>query len=91
MKKKIKQILLEFLDPKDYRFFVFGSRASGTAGKFSDYDIGILGKTPLSFETLALINEALEDSDLPFRVDVVDFSLVSPGFKKVALSEIKEL
>ena len=91
MEKKIKKIIFQFLTPNECQLFIFGSRATGKAGKFSDYDIGILGKKPLSLGTLALIKEALEDSDLPVRVDVVDFSSVSSEFKKVALSEIKEL
>ena len=89
--KKIREIIFKFLSPKDYRLFIFGSRITGKAGKFSDYDIGIQGKGSLSFGTLALIREALEDSDLPVRVDMVDFSSVSPEFKKVALSKVKQL
>jgi len=38
-----------------------------------------------------LIDEAFEESDLPFKVDIVDFSLVSDKFRKTALSKIKEL
>jgi len=91
IEKEIEEIIFAFLSPKDYRAFIFGSRASGKAGKFSDYDIGILGEKPLSFETLSLIKGALDDSDIPVRVDIVDFSLVSPEFKKVALTKIKEL
>lgn len=91
MEKKIKEIIFKFLDSKDYRLFIFGSRATGKAGKFSDYDIGILGENPLSFGTLALIKEALEDSSLPVAVDVVDFSSVSSDFKKVALAKTKKL
>lgn len=91
IEKEIKKIVFKFLDSKDHQLFVFGSRATGTAAKFSDYDIGILGKRSLSFESLALIKEALEDSDLPVRADIVDFSLVSPEFKKTALAKVKQL
>ena len=91
IEEEIKEIIFKFLAPQDYQFFIFGSRATGGAEKFSDYDVGVLGKKSLSLRTLALINEALEDSDLPVRVDVVDFTLVSPEFRKVALSRIKEL
>lgn len=87
----IKKIVYDFVDPNEYEIFIFGSRAMGTAKKFSDFDIGIKGKKPLSFKTLASIKNALEESDLPFTVDVVDFSLTSRNFKKNALKKIKKL
>jgi len=71
--------------------FLFGSRANGQARKFSDFDIGIKGKKPLSLKTVALIKEALEDSDLPFEVDVVDMAGAAEKFKKLALTKIKKL
>jgi predicted nucleotidyltransferase len=91
VEKEIKKIIFQFLDPKDYQVFIFGSRAKGKAEKFSDYDIGIIGKKALPFRVMALIEEALEESDLPYKVDVVDFALVPESFKKVALSKIKKL
>lgn len=89
--QKIKEIICKFLEPEEYKLFVFGSRATEQARKFSDFDIGISGRKPLSFRKIALIKEALEESDLPFKVDIVDFKMVSPEFKKEALSKIKEL
>lgn len=89
--QEIKNIIFRFLDQKKYRVFIFGSRATGKAKKFSDYDMGILGKKPLSSDIKISIEEALEESDIPYTVDIVDFSLVSPTFKKTALAEIKYL
>ena len=88
---EIKKIIFQFLDPKKYKVFIFGSRARGKARKYSDYDIGILGKRPLPSYLKVLIEEALEESNLPFKVDIVDFSNVSEDFKKVALKNIKKL
>ena len=89
--KEIKNIIFQFLDSKSYKLFVFGSRATGKAQKYSDYDVGILGKKAVPWSKVVLIEEALEESDLPYKVDVVDFSLVSSKFKKVALSKIEKL
>jgi type I restriction enzyme S subunit len=88
---KIKEIIFKFLDPKRYQVFIFGSRATGKAKKYSDYDIGIWGKKPVPLSVLSALEEALDESDLPYKVDVVDFSLVPKKFKEVALSEIKKL
>ena len=89
--EEIKEIIFRFLDSKKYKIFVFGSRASGKAKKYSDYDIGIIGKKSVPWHILAEIEEALEESDLPYRVDIVDFSSVSNDFRKVALTKIKKL
>jgi len=84
---KIKDILEKFLDPKDYEFFLFGSRADGQADSFSDYDIGISGKRGVPLKTLSLMREAFEESNLPFKVDILDFSQVSQKFKNQALKK----
>jgi len=91
--KEIKKLIFQFLNSKKHKAFIFGSRAVGKAKKYSDYDIGIWSKNkrPLSSRIKILIEDALEESDLPYKVDIVDFSLVSSGFRKVALSKIKEL
>lgn len=55
------------------RVWVFGSRVTGTARPFSDLDLGIEEES-LSLAKRAELVEAFEESDLPFRVDVVDLS-----------------
>ena len=67
-----------------YRMFLFGSRSTAVHHRYSDIDIGIEGKTPVPTSIMARITDALEESDLPVRVDVVDFSRVTPEFAKVA-------
>jgi predicted nucleotidyltransferase len=91
VEKEIKEIIFRFLNPKEYQVFIFGSRATGKAKKYSDYDVGIWGKKPVPSQIIVLIEEAFEESDLPYKVDIVDFSLVSSKFKKIALSKIKKL
>ncbi len=89
--RTIKKIILKFVDPKTHQLFLFGSRANGKARKFSDFDIAVNGKKPLPLKTLALIKETLEDSDLPFEIDVVDLARTNKKFKKLALTKIKKL
>jgi predicted nucleotidyltransferase len=91
IEKKIKEIIFRFLDRKEYQVFIFGSRISGKAKKYSDYDIGIWGKKPIPSEIKVFIEEALEESDIPYKVDIVDFSLVPSRFKKLALAKVKKL
>jgi predicted nucleotidyltransferase len=61
---------------------VFGSRVDGTAAKYSDVDIAIKGREKLSLETRAALRTAFEESDLPFRVDIMDWHGISGEFKK---------
>lgn len=63
------------------RAYLFGSRADGTAGRISDIDIGVLPTGPIPFDTLARLRGALDDSTIPYAVDVVDLSHVVPAFR----------
>ena len=56
--------------------FLFGSRARGHCEHSSDLDIGISGPEPLAGGVSRLVNLLLE-SDVPWRPQVVDFSLVT--------------
>ena len=60
---------------------VFGSRATGIRlKKFSDLDLLIQASRTLSFATSAKIKEAFSESDLVFRVDIVDARTASKSF-----------
>ncbi len=61
----------------------FGSRVSGPAKNYSDLDLAVVAPTKLNPETLRHLKEAFEESDLPFRVDVLDWHEISPEFQKV--------
>lgn len=61
----------------------FGSRVQGTAKPFSDLDLAVMGDTPLDFRTLAALKDAFAESNLPFRVDVVDWAATSKAFKVI--------
>lgn len=66
--------------------FVFGSRVHetntvGKAKKYSDVDIALEPAHPLGWRVLAEVREAFEESDLPMRVDVIDWSVCTDDFK----------
>ncbi len=88
---EMKTIIAKYLDLQKYRLFLFGSRVAGTNRKFSDYDIGILGPEKVPLREMALISADLDDSNIPYRVDVVDFQSVSEKFRRVAMKEVKYL
>lgn len=63
--------------------WAFGSRVKGTAKPFSDLDLVIMSQQPLSLALMASLQEAFSESDLPWKVDVVDWSTTSPEFRAV--------
>ena len=62
---------------------VFGSRYKGQAKPYSDLDLVLLGDDVLDWKQLAELKEAFQESELPFRVDVLDWHSLSPEFRKV--------
>jgi len=88
---EMKTIIANYIDLQKYRLFLFGSRAEGTHRKFSDYDIGVLGPKKVPARALALMSADLDDSDIPYRVDVIDFQSISESFRRVAMKEVKYL
>ncbi len=82
----LKKILKENL-PGDSKIFLFGSRAVGEQSKSADIDIGVMsGK--LDRKMIFKIKEIIDESFVPFKVDIVDFSKVDENFKKKALRKI---
>ena len=63
--------------------WAFGSRVSWTARETSDLDIALMTTEPLDAMRLAEMREAFVQSDLPFRVDIVDWSSTSKAFQNI--------
>jgi predicted nucleotidyltransferase len=82
-----RRIVLEGLGSQRARVFLFGSRARGTARRSSDIDVGVIAEVPLAPGTLARIREALEESTIPYTVEVVDLSSADETFRRRALAE----
>lgn len=82
-----RRIVLTVLGRHRARVFLYGSRARGAAGRQSDLDIAILPLSPLPPGTLSELREALEESTIPYEVDVIDLSTVDDAFRNKVLSE----
>jgi predicted nucleotidyltransferase len=63
--------------------WAFGSRARFTEKPFSDLDLAVMGEPPLTLSEMAELSEAFSNSDLPFKVDVVDWATCSEPFRQV--------
>ena len=80
----VKKILKEQL-PVNSAVFVFGSRARGAQGKFSDIDIMVESK--VTNLELAQIKEQFEESDLSIKVDLIHISDFANDYLKNYESE----
>jgi len=68
--------------PEVSRGLIFGSRAMGNYGVASDIDLAIKGKD-VTFKTELNISGDLEDSELPFLCDVINYNSIDhPPFKE---------
>jgi predicted nucleotidyltransferase len=76
----LRRILRDHL-PAGARALVFGSRAHGGARQYSDLDLALEWDRPLGLDLMSQIAEALSESDLPYKVDIVDLALVDPAFR----------
>ncbi len=87
----IKTILRQHL-PLNAKVSVFGSRVTGKARKYSDLDlvINISGEN-VPVQTLSVLATEFEESDLPFKVDVVDWNKLSAEFQEIIADDIIEL
>jgi len=60
----------------DRKVLAFGSRATWTAKKYSDLDLAVLGDEPLTLNISAALSEEFSESDLPFKVDIVEWARI---------------
>lgn len=69
----------------------FGSRVTGKAKPYSDLDLALLGPARLPIGRLAALREALEESELSIRVDVLDWHAISEAFRGVIAAQFEFL
>ena len=66
-----------------HEVWAFGSRAKRTARKYSDLDLCVVGDQPLGLALRAILAEDFAESDLPWKVDVVDWATTSEAFRMI--------
>jgi predicted nucleotidyltransferase len=81
----VQHILKEHVP--EFAVWAFGSRVKGKAKKYSDLDLVIITKMPLSLSKMADLKEAFDESDLVFKVDVVDWASIHDSFRRIIKTE----
>ncbi|MEO5338995.1 MAG: nucleotidyltransferase domain-containing protein [Magnetococcus sp. MYC-9] len=77
----VREILHKYVP--DREVWAFGSRARWTAKQYSDLDLAVLGDEPLDLDIQAGMEEDFSESDLPFKVDVVDWATTAETFREI--------
>lgn len=72
--EQIKQAIKS--NAKVQEIVLFGSRAKGVAKNGSDIDVAIVG-ADISFKDLCGIRAKIDELNLPYGVDVIDYSTIS--------------
>ena len=83
----LKNIVGGFIKDDGVKVYLFGSRARGDYSPASDVDIGIMHGPGFDKKKLALMREYIEESNIPYKVEIVDLSETSEEFRNIALKE----
>lgn len=57
--------------------WAFGSRVKFTNKPHSDLDLVLISEQPVNIVTLSNLQDAFEESNLPFTVDILEYSKLS--------------
>lgn len=77
----VRSILLKHVP--QYEVWAFGSRAKLTAKPYSDLDLAVITEQPLPLRTSANLSDDFSESDLPWKVDIVDWATTRASFRKI--------
>jgi predicted nucleotidyltransferase len=63
--------------------WAFGSRVTDDVKPFSDLDLAIISETPLSPDARIGLADDFAESDLPFKVDIIEWATTSAAFRSI--------
>lgn len=81
-----QKIIQQILSKYPYQFYAYGSRVKGNSQKYSDLDLCFRGGIP--WNVLSHIREDLENSNLPFKVDLVNWEWMDSEFREMIKEDL---
>jgi predicted nucleotidyltransferase len=78
--ERVREIVMDVLGEEDVRVYLFGSCATGSLRPSSDIDVAVEPRRGLDPSSFATLRERLEESDVPYDVDVIDLTTASREF-----------
>lgn len=83
----LKELVINSLKDEKVKIILFGSRSRRDDYPASDVDIGIIPSGQIGKRIITILREKIERLNIPYKVDIVNFSEVSPDFKREALKD----
>jgi len=83
----LKSLIKDVFKGEHVTVVLFGSRARGDNLETSDMDIGILPGKDMNKDKITLFREKIENSNVPYKVDLIDLSQTSKEFTDKVLKE----
>jgi len=83
--EKLKELILVSLEGERVKVVLFGSRARQEHRRTSDVDIGLISCGKLDKKKIVLLKDRVEELNIPYKVEIVDFSQDSSDFEKEAM------
>ncbi len=81
----LKSIISHYIPDCEVR--IFGSRTRSNCKKYSDIDIVALNNTPLEEKAKRDMMESFDESDIPYRVDFVEWTDLDEQFRAGILKD----
>lgn len=81
--RRIVANILHSCLPDHARVLVFGSRARARCKPYSDLDLALDLGGPVPLSLMAELAEAFSESDLPWKVDIIDLHAITPAFARI--------
>ena len=82
-----RQIILRGLAPYRAEVYLYGSVAQGRGRRTSDIDIAVWSEEPLPQGTLAAIRQEIEESNIPYPVELVNLQGADETFRERVVQE----
>ncbi len=79
--EELRRIVLNALGEHDAAVYLFGSHARGEVRHASDIDVAILPREDLPPAFFAELADTIEESTIPYEVDLIDLRGVSQAFR----------
>lgn len=89
--EQAKSIINSILQDEKLKIYVFGSRATGKAKKYSDLDLALQSDKKINSDKINKINYELEETTIPYKIDVIDLDTITENFKKYIEKDLIEI
>ncbi|MGE4131258.1 MAG: nucleotidyltransferase family protein [Bdellovibrionales bacterium] len=74
-----------------HKLFIFGSRATGKANEFSDFDLLVDAGKPIEENVMKRIRQRIEKLNTLYKVDIVDAKVADETFLRTIRGDLKRV